>query len=80
MIVLQLLTSQQLSCSATVSSGSAMGNMMQHLRGSCSTDEAVSVAMTWVVVPKVEAQQIRGSGRALVAQRIDAVDQGDASG
>ena len=26
----QLLTSQQLSCIATVSSGSAMGNMMQH--------------------------------------------------
>ena len=29
MMVLQLLTSQQLSCSATVSSGSVMGNMMQ---------------------------------------------------
>ena len=27
--VFQLLTSQQLSCSATVSSGTAMGNMMQ---------------------------------------------------
>ena len=28
---IQLLTSQQLSCSATVSSGSAMGSMMQHV-------------------------------------------------
>ena len=26
----QLLTSQQLSCNATVSNGSAMGNIMQH--------------------------------------------------
>ena len=38
----QLLTSQQLSCSAAVSSGSAMGSMMQHMRGSCSTDEAMT--------------------------------------
>ena len=29
--VFQLLTSRQLSCSATVSSGSAMGNMMQQV-------------------------------------------------
>ena len=30
-IVPQLLTSQQLSCSATISSASAMGNMMQQI-------------------------------------------------
>ena len=30
-VVLQLLTSQQLSCSAAVSSGSVMGSMMQQI-------------------------------------------------
>jgi len=38
----QLLTSQQLSCSATISSGSAMGSMMQYfereLQYRCSND------------------------------------------
>ena len=48
--VLQLLNSQQLSCSAIVSTDSAMGSMMQHLRGSCSTNEAVTVAESWEVV------------------------------
>ena len=40
---LQLLTSHQLCCSAVVSSGSVMGSMMKHFRGSCSTNEAVTM-------------------------------------
>ena len=40
--VLQLLTSQQLSCSATISNGNAMGNMMQQfereLQYRCGSD------------------------------------------
>ena len=45
-VVLQLLTSQQLSCSAIVSSGSAMGSMMQQfereLQYRCGSDMSSS--------------------------------------
>ena len=78
--VLQLLTSQHLSCSASVSSGSDMGSMMQHLRGSCNIDEALSVVVTWETIQKETLQWMKGSNRALVMQSIDVVDQGDASG
>ena len=40
----QLLTSQKLSCSAAVSSGSAMGNTMQHDERGLRTYATVAVA------------------------------------
>jgi len=39
-----------LSCSATISSGSARGNMGSILRGSYSTDVAMAVVVSWVAV------------------------------
>ena len=63
--VFHLLTSRQLSCSATVSSGSAIGSMMQQFERELQYNMAVSVAVTWEAVQKALVQWMEGSKQSI---------------
>ena len=79
-VVLQSLTSQQLSCSAAISSGSAMGSMMQQfereLQYRCGSDCGRVMGSS---TQRSSSTMMKGN-RPSISAETDARDQSNTSG